>query len=262
MDLGLKNRSVIIAASSEGIARVTAAKFAAEGARIAMCSRDESKLHAAAEEIRKRYSAEVIATPLDVTDETAVQAFVQQVADRYGSVDACITSAGGPPAKMFLETTAGEWTRAVDLNFMSVVHLARAVLPWMRCRQWGRIVTITSVSVRQPISDLIYSNSVRAGVVGLVKSLSNEFGKDGITVNNVAPGYTATERLNHLIQKRASDLGIGPEEYAVRLAADVPVKRLAQPDEVADAIVWLASERASYVTGQTLLVDGGLFKGL
>ena len=123
-------------------------------------------------------------------------------------------------------------------------------------------MTITSVSVRQPVSDLIYSNAVRAGVLGLVKSLSNEFGKDGITVNNVAPGYTATERLNHLIQKRAGDLGIGNEDYAAKLAADVPLQRLAHPDEVADAIVWLASERASYITGQTLLVDGGLFKGL
>jgi 3-oxoacyl-[acyl-carrier protein] reductase len=262
MDLGLKNRSVIVAASSEGIARAAADKFAAEGAWIAMCSRDEAKLNLAAEEIRRRHSTQVITAALDVTDEAAVKKFVGQVADRFGSVDICVTNAGGPPSKMFLATTTEEWHRAAELNFMSIVHFARAVLPWMQIQRWGRIVTITSVSVRQPVSDLIYSNAVRAGVLGLVKSLSNEFGREGITINNVAPGYTATERLNRLIQKRSGDLKISNDDYAARLAADVPLQRLGHPDEVADAIVWLASERASYITGQTILVDGGLFKGL
>jgi 3-oxoacyl-[acyl-carrier protein] reductase len=262
MDLGLKNRSVIVAASSDGIARAAANKFAAEGAWVAMCSRDEAKLNAAAEDIRRRHSTQVITAALDVTDEAAVQRFVTHVANKFGSIDVCVTNAGGPPAKMFAATTTEEWHRAFDLNFISIVHFARAVLPHMQRQKWGRLVTITSVSVRQPVSDLIYSNAVRAGVLGLVKSLSNEFGKDGITVNNVAPGYTATERLNHLIQKRAGDLGISNEDYAARLAADVPLQRLGSPEEVADAIVWLASERASYITGQTLLVDGGLFKGL
>jgi 3-oxoacyl-[acyl-carrier protein] reductase len=145
---------------------------------------------------------------------------------------------------------------------MSVVHFARAVIPWMQRQQWGRIVTITSVSVRQPVGDLIYSNSVRAGVLGLVKSLSNEFGKDGITVNNVGPGYTATERLQQLVKKRAGELSISEEEYLKKLGAEAALKRVGTPDEVADAIVWLASERASFITGQTLLVDGGLFKGI
>ena len=262
MDLGLKNRSVIVAASSEGIARAAADRFAAEGAWVAMCSRDEAKLQDAAEEIRQRHGTEVLTSAFDVTDESAVRRFVERVGEKFGSVDVCVTNAGGPPSKMFLATTTEEWHRAAELNFMSVIHFARAVLPWMQRQRWGRLVTITSVSVRQPISDLIYSNAVRAGVVGLVKSLSNEFGKDGVTVNNVAPGYTATQRLNHLIQKRASDLGITQEEYASHLAADVPLFRLGHPEEVADAIVWLASERASYITGQTILVDGGLFKGL
>jgi len=132
----------------------------------------------------------------------------------------------------------------------------------MQQKRWGRIVTITSVSVRQPIPDLVYSNAVRAGVLGLVKSLSNEFGKDGITVNNVAPGYTATERLNDLVAKRAHELGIGEREYFDRLGSDTALQRVGKPEEIADAIVWLASERASYITGQTLLVDGGFYKGL
>ena len=261
MDLGLKNRSVIVAASSDGIARAAAEKFAGEGAKVAMCSRDANKLNPAAKLIRERYGVEVLAEPLDVTDAAAVEEFVKHVAKDFGGVDVCVTNAGGPPAKMFFATTTEEWHRAMELNFMSVIHFARAVLPWMQKNHWGRLVTITSITVRQPVSDLIYSNAVRAGVLGLIKSLSNEFGKDGITVNNVAPGYTATERLKQLIDKRSQELGISPADFEARLGTDAPLKRVGQPEEVADAIVWLASERASYITGQTLLVDGGLFKG-
>ncbi len=262
MDLGLKNRNVIVAASSDGIARAAAEKFAAEGANVAMCSRDQMKLNAAATQIRERYQARVLAEVLDVTDEAAVEAFVKHVTQEFGGVDVCVTNAGGPPPKMFLATTTEEWHRAVEMNFMSVIHFARAVLPGMQKNHWGRLVTITSITVRQPVSDLIYSNAVRAGVLGLVKSLANEFGKDGITVNNVGPGYTATERLKQLIAKRSQELGITPAEFEARLGVEAPLKRVGQPDEVADAIVWLASDRASFITGQTLLVDGGLFKGL
>jgi 3-oxoacyl-[acyl-carrier protein] reductase len=253
---------VIVAASSEGIARAAAQKFAAEGARLAMCSRDRQKLSEAADEIRARYAVEIIAEPVDVIDAAAVQKFVEHVGERFGAIDVCVTNAGGPLPKMFLETTTEEWQRAVDLNFMSIVHFARAVVPYMQRRRWGRIITLTSVSVRQPVSDLIYSNAVRAGVLGLIKSLSNEFGKDGITVNNVAPGYTATTRLNQLVKKRSLELGVSERDYFDRLGADAALKRVGEPDEVADAIVWLASDRASYITGQTLLVDGGLYKGL
>jgi 3-oxoacyl-[acyl-carrier protein] reductase len=262
VDLGLKGRSVIVAASSDGIARAAAEKFAAEGARIAMCSRDAAKLNPAAADIRERYRAQVLAEPLDVTDPKAVEDFVQHVAKEFGGVDVCVTNAGGPPAKMFLATTTEEWLRALEMNVLSVVHMARSVLPFMQKKRWGRIVTITSMTVRQPVNDLIYSNGARAGVLGLVKSLSNEFGKDGITVNNVGPGYTATERLKELIAKRSKDLGISPNDFEARLGNETPMQRIAQPEEVADAIVWLSSERASYITGQTVLVDGGWFKGL
>lgn len=258
----MKNRNVIVAASSDGIARAAAEKFAAEGAKVAMCSRDAAKLNAAAAHIRERYGVPILAERLDVTDAAAVEAFVKRVAQEFGGVDVCVTNAGGPPAKMFFSTTTEEWHRSIELNFMSIVHFARAVLPWMQKNKWGRLVTITSITVRQPVPDLIYSNAVRAGVLGLVKSLSNEFGKDGITVNNVGPGYTATERLKQLIEKRAKDLGTSPAEFESRLVEDVPLKRVGQPEELADAIVWLCSDRASYITGQTVLVDGGAFKGL
>jgi 3-oxoacyl-[acyl-carrier protein] reductase len=262
MELGLKNRSVIVCASSEGIARAAAEKFAEEGARVAMCSRDQKKLTSAADSIRSRHKAEIIAQSLDVTDAAAIQQFVANVAQQFGGVDVCVTNAGGPPPRTFLETTTEEWHRAVELNFMSVIYFAHAVLPWMQKQQWGRLITLTSVSVRQPVDDLVYSNSVRAGVLGLVKSLSNEFGKDGITVNNVAPGYTATERLKQLVHKQASDAGQSDQAYLEHLGVQTALKRVAQAEEVADAIVWLASEPASYITGQTLLVDGGLYKGL
>ncbi len=262
MDLGLKGRGVIVAASSEGIGRAAAEAFAREGAQVAMCARTEKTLRDAAEDIRSRTGADVYAEPLDVTDAAAVARYVEQVAKRFGRIDVCVTNAGGPPAKNFLSISTDEWRKAVDMNFMSVVYLARAVIPYMQRHRWGRIITITSVSVKQPIPDLIMSNSVRAGVVGLVKSLANEFGKDGILVNNVAPGYTSTERLKELAGVRALAAGTSPEKMYEAWAAETPVRRLGEPGEIADVIVWLASERASYVTGQTVLADGGIYRGL
>jgi 3-oxoacyl-[acyl-carrier protein] reductase len=227
-----------------------------------MCARTESKLRQAVQEIQSATRAEVYAEPLDVTDASAVQRFTENVAKRFGRIDVCVTNAGGPPAKNFLSVAAEEWRKAVDMNFLSVVYLAKAVIPYMQRHRWGRIITITSVSVKQPVADLIMSNAVRAGVVGLVKSLSNEFGKDGILVNNVAPGYTATERLKELAGVRALAAGSSQDAIYAQWSAEIPVRRVGQPQEIADAILWLASERASYVTGQTLLVDGGIYKGL
>jgi 3-oxoacyl-[acyl-carrier protein] reductase len=262
MDLGLKGRGVIVAASSQGIGLATAQAFAREGVQVAMCARTERTLRDAAARIRQETGAEIYDETLDVADPAGVQKFVEQVAKRFGRIDVCVTNAGGPPAKNFLSTTLDEWRRAVDMNLMSTVHLARAVIPYMQRHRWGRIITITSVSVKQPVAELVLSNSVRAAVVGLVKSLSNEFGKDGILVNNVAPGYTATERLQELAGVRALAAGTSQEMICESWAADTPVRRLGKPEEIADVILWLASERASYVTGQTILADGGIYHGL
>jgi 3-oxoacyl-[acyl-carrier protein] reductase len=262
MDLGLKGKRVIIAAASEGIARAAAEKFVLEGARVAVCSRSAAKIARAGQELRSLAQSEVIAEAVDVTEEAAVLRFVEQVEQQFGGVDICVTNAGGPPARMFLDTTTAEWQRAFELNLLSTVAFCRAVLPGMQKRRWGRLVTITSVSVRQPVGDLIYSNTVRAGVLGLLKSLSNEFGKDGITVNNVAPGYTLTERLRELIAARAKAVGMTEDAYMAGMVASASLRRAGTAKEVADAIVFLASDRASYITGQTLLVDGGLYSGL
>ena len=262
METGLKNRVAIVAASSQGLGRATAEGLAAEGCRLAMCSRNRESLNAVAEKIRKQHGVEVLAEPFDVTDASAVRDFVQEVVQKFGSADICVTNAGGPPAKGFLATTIEEWKRAVDLNFMSTVYFAHQVIPHMQKKKWGRIITITSITTKQPVTDLVLSNAVRAAVVGLVKSLANEFGKDGILVNNVGPGFTATDRLKELAKARSSATGKPEQDFLDGWAAEAPVKRLGEPRELADTIVWLASERASYITGQTVLVDGGMYKGL
>jgi 3-oxoacyl-[acyl-carrier protein] reductase len=262
VDLGVKERVAIVAASSQGIGLATAEAFAAEGCRVAMCARNGQKLEAAAEKIRKQSGADVFTQAFDVTDEAAVRNFVDAVAQRFGGVDICVTNAGGPPAKSFLAASIEEWRKALDANFLSTVYFAREVIPHMQRRRWGRIITLTSISTKQPVPDLVLSNAVRAAVVGLVKSLANEFGKDGILVNNVGPGYTATDRLKELARARSATLNKSEAEIFAAWAGDSALKRIAEPKEVADTIVWLASERASYITGQTILVDGGAYKGL
>ncbi len=262
MDTGLTNRVAIVAASSQGIGRATAEAFAAERCRVAICARNPQALREAAEKIRSAHAVDVFAEPLDVTDADAVREFVQAVVARFGGVDICVTNAGGPPAKGFLATSLEDWRKAVELNFLSTVYFAREVIPHMQRKHWGRIITITSITTKQPVSDLVLSNAVRAAVVGLVKSLANEFGKDGILVNNIGPGYTATDRLKELAKTRSVALGKSEKEIFESWAAEAPLQRLGEPREVAETIVWLASERASYITGQTVLVDGGLYKGL
>jgi 3-oxoacyl-[acyl-carrier protein] reductase len=262
MNMGLQDRVALVAASSQGIGRATVEAFAAEGCRIAMCARHPQTLQATAEKIRKQFEVEVIAEAFDVTGSAAVSRFVANVAERFGSVDICVTNAGGPPAKGFMAASLDDWQRALNANFLSTVYFAREVIPYMQRKKWGRIITLTSITTKQPVADLVLSNAVRAAVVGLVKSLANEFGKDGILVNNVGPGFTATDRLKELAEARASASGQKKKEIFDEWSADAPLQRLGEPREVAETIVWLASERASYITGQTLLVDGGMYKGL
>ncbi len=262
MDLGIRNRVALVAASSQGIGLATAQAFAKEGCRLAMCARTEKTLAKAASDIREAYGVEVLTRAFDVTDPTAVHDFVAEIVSKFGSVDICVTNAGGPPAKGFLAATLDDWRKAVDANFLSTVYFAREVIPYMQRLRWGRIVTITSVTTKQPVPDLVLSNAVRAAVVGLVKSLANEFGKDGILVNNVGPGFTATDRLKELAKARSAAQGKSEQEIFETWAADSALKRVGKPEEIADTIVWLASERASFITGQTVLADGGVYKGL
>lgn len=252
----------MVAASSQGIGRATAEAFAAEGCRLAICARNAGALQQVADKLRSQHSVEVLAAALDVSDPDAIHRFVEDTVARFGSVDICVTNAGGPPSKGFLAASLEEWRRAVELNFLSTVYFAREVIPHMQKRHWGRIITITSITTKQPVDNLVLSNAVRAAVVGLVRSLANEFGKDGILVNNVGPGYTATDRLKELAATVSKSRGQSEQQVFDGWAGEAPLKRLGEPREVAETIVWLASERASYISGQTILVDGGLYKGL
>lgn len=262
MESGLKNKVVLLTGASEGIARAAAERFAAEGARLAMCSRSESKLRKATDEIWASHGVRILAEAADVADFAAVQAFIKKVAEEFGRIDVCLANAGGPPAKNFLSIELDEWRKNTDLIFLSVVNLAKAVIPHMQKNNGGRFVAITSTSVKGPIPDLVMSNAIRPAVVGLLKSLSVEFGKYNITFNNVAPGYTATARLNELAGTRALAANVSISQIHEKWSEEIPLRRLARPEEVADAIVWLASDRASYVTGQTIVVDGGRYPGV
>jgi 3-oxoacyl-[acyl-carrier protein] reductase len=261
MDLGLKDRVAIVAASSQGLGKAAAFGLAREGARLAMCARSASTLHETAEEIRRETGVDVMDRALDVTDPDAVHRFVADTAAHFGHVDICVANAGGPPSKSFAETTVEDWHAAANLNLMSTVHFARETLPLMQARRWGRFIAVTSVSVKQPLDGLILSNSVRSAVTGLVKSLANEYGAFNVLVNNVCPGYTATARLMSLADRLAAKEGVAAQEIVGRWAAQTPLRRVGQPEEFANLVVFLASERASYITGSSIAVDGGIIKG-
>ncbi len=262
METGLRNRVALIAGSSQGLGRAAAIALAAEGAHLALCARNSQALDQLAADLRRRFAVEVHTAGLDVRDTSAIEQFVKNVHGVFNRIDVCVTNAGGPPAKEFLEATDAQWEDAFSLNLKSAVAFARAVIPYMQRQRWGRIITISSVTVRQPQPQLVLSNAIRAGIMGLVRSLANEFGRDGITANNVGPGYTATDRIKELAAYRAASSGQTEQQIEQVWIDQIPLGRLGRPEEVADAIVWLASERASFVTGQTILVDGGLFKGL
>jgi 3-oxoacyl-[acyl-carrier protein] reductase len=243
MDLGLKDRVAVVAASSKGLGKAVALGLAAEGVKLALCARGQEELQRTASQI----PTEVLAQVVDVTVDAEVRSFIESTQRKFGRIDICVTNAGGPPAKRFEDTSAADWRSAVDLNFMSTLHFARAVLPIMKEQRWGRLIAISSVAVLQPVDGLILSNAARSAVRGLVKSLSNEYAPFNILVNNVCPGYTATERL--------LKLGVQPE-------AQIPLGRVGTPEEFANLVVFLASERASYITGVSIPVDGGWVKAI
>ena len=262
MDLGLKDRVALVAASSTGLGKAVALGLAREGAKLALCARTPLTLDAAAEEIRRETGVEVLARAFDVTAHEQVRAFVSETAAQFGRLDICVANAGGPPSKSFAETSAEDWHAAAELNLMSTVYLAKETLPLMQRRRWGRFIAIASVTVKQPLDGLILSNAVRASVVGLTKSLSNEYGPYNVLVNSVCPGFTATARLIELAETLAAKAGVPPRDIEQRWASQAPLGRVGQPEEFANLVVFLASERASYITGTAIAVDGGLVKGL
>jgi 3-oxoacyl-[acyl-carrier protein] reductase len=262
MDLGLTGRVGIVAAASRGLGRAVAEELAREGAHLAICARTASTLAETAAHIQKATGREVFHQALDVTDSAAVAAFVAAVETRFGRIDICVTNSGGPPSNVFKNTKPEDWRAALDQLLMSTIFFARETLPRMQKNKWGRLITITSSAVKQPVDGLLLSNSVRAAVTGLARTLANEYAADGITVNNVCPGYTRTVRLDTLASSISARTGVKPEEVFASWEREIPLGRVGRPEEFAAAVAFLASERASYINGVSLAVDGGLVRSL
>lgn len=262
MDLGIRGKVALVAASSRGLGRAVAEELAAEGADLVLCARNKDVLDETAASIRKTTGANVIAVATDVSDPAAIDHLWSAARDAYGRVDILVTNAGGPPAGPFESHPPSAWSDALRLNFESVVNLTRAVLPGMKERGWGRIINITSIAVKQPVDNLILSNSVRAAVTGFARTLANEVATFGVTVNCVMPGYTLTDRIAELADSNAKQRGTSVEAITGAWESQIPMGRLGTPREFAAMVAFLASERASYTTGASIPVDGGWIRAL
>ncbi|MFN7120375.1 MAG: SDR family oxidoreductase [Saprospiraceae bacterium] len=252
MELGLHGKVAFVAASSQGLGKAVALELAKEGAQLIICGRSEAPLRET-EVALKALGARVLALVGDLSDTKEREAMIAATLQEFDAVDILVTNTGGPPAGQLESFSDEDWNQAFQQLLLSAVGLIRGFLPGMKARQWGRIITITSQAVKQPVNNLILSNAVRSSVVGLMKSLANELGPYHITVNNVMPGYTETARLSKLIQNNAAFAGVTQE---------IPLGRFGKPEEFAAAVTFLASERASYITGVSLAVDGGWIKSM
>jgi 3-oxoacyl-[acyl-carrier protein] reductase len=262
MDFGLRNKVALVAAASQGLGKASALSLAAEGARLVICSRNEQSIKRAAEEIRAKTGATVLPVVADVSREADIAKFVQTAVDEFGTVHIMVNNAGGPPTGHVLNVTDEEWAKGVQLTLMSVIRFIRAVLPIMEKQQWGRIISIVSIAAKQPINELLISSTLRPGILGLTKVISNQYAKDNITINTICPGLILTARQEELSVSRAADKKMTIEEYLSESAKTIPAGRLGRPEEIGDVVTFLASERASYINGVNLLVDGGAAKGI
>ena len=262
MDLGLRGKVALVAAASRGLGRAVAEELAREGTELVICARGAVALHEAAEAIRAESGVTVVDVVADISQAADVARVTAVAFERFGRVDILVTNSGGPPAGPFESHSAQAWDEAVRHNLHSVVELTRAVLPGMKERRWGRIINVTSIAVKQPVDNLILSNSVRAAVTGFARTLANEVASFNITVNNVMPGYTRTQRVEDLAQRNAAQRGTTPEVERSGWEKQIPAGRLGEPREFAAMVAFLASERASYTTGASIPVDGGWIRGL
>lgn len=262
MELGLNGRCALVCAASRGLGRASAMALAADGASVAICGRDPVSLDRTADDIRRSTGARVLALPADLSRADDITRLVSDTVTQLGALDVLVTNTGGPRSAPFEEIEDDEWEAAVASLLMSVVRLSRASLPHMRARGGGRIINVTSVSVKHPIEGLVLSNSLRAAVTGLAKTLATELAPERILVNCVAPGYTATSRVIELSRAAAVREGTTAEEVQKRTEARIPLGRMGTPEEFGAAVAFLASDRASYITGVTLQIDGGFVRGL
>jgi len=262
MDLGLRDKVALVTAASRGLGKAVALRLAQEGADVAICARGEAHLARAAAEIEAQTGRQVLSLPADVSDPSAVDALVEATVERFGRVDVLVTNAGGPPPGQFLDLTPDDWEAAVRLTLMSAVRLCYGVVPAMKAQGAGAILAMTSITVKQPLPNLGLSNSLRLAVAGLVKTLADELAPCGIRVNAICPGWTRTARVDQLLRDRAERNSTTPEEEAAKIAAAIPLGRMGTPEEFAAVAAFLVSPAASYVTGVSLLVDGGMYRGV
>ncbi|MGH9832372.1 MAG: SDR family oxidoreductase [Blastocatellia bacterium] len=258
MDLGLKDRVAMIAAASKGIGKACAIALAQEGCRVSICARNAEELERTRAELANH--GEAMAVVADVSLPNDLENWYQQTADRFGQVDVLVTNTGGPPVKRFMELSDEQWQSGVESTLMNVVRLSRLVIPGMRERRWGRIIHLTSLVAKQPVDELTISSTLRAGLSGLTKTMANQVGPDNITVNAILTGHILTDRQYALADVRVKERGITYEEYFAGQAAEIPLRRIGEPREMGEVVAFLASERASYVTGVSLQVDGGLIR--
>jgi 3-oxoacyl-[acyl-carrier protein] reductase len=264
MDLGIHGRAAVVCAASKGLGKATALALAREGANVAICARELKGLEAAAGEIRSAAAAgvRILPIPADLTRADEITRLIEAAVAEFGRLDILVTNAGGPPVATFPELDDDMWERGLTLTLKSTIRCIRAALPHMQRQKWGRIVNITSISARQPINDLVISSTARPGILGLSKVLANQYASEGILVNSVTPGYILTDRQREIGSARAAARGVSLEEVLGSIAREIPAGRLGTPEELADVIAFLCSERAGYVTGTAIAVDGGMAKGL
>jgi 3-oxoacyl-[acyl-carrier protein] reductase len=262
LDLGIRGKVALVSASSRGLGRAIAEELAAEGANLLVCARGEDALNKTANEIRKRSGVEVVHVAADVSEPAGLERVASTALEKFGRVDILVTNSGGPPSAPFESLSAEMWDSAVRLLLTSAVGLARAVLPGMKERRWGRILNVTSIAVKQPIEGLMLSNSLRAAVTGFARSLANEVAPFNVTVNNLMPGYTRTDRVEELARASAERSGGSAKGTFAKWEKEIPMGRLGEPREFAALAAFLASERASYITGSSIAVDGGWIRSL
>jgi len=262
MDLGLRGKVALVSAASRGLGRAIADALAAEGASLLICARGADALDEARTAIAERSGVDVEMVVADVSTEDGITRVWERARDRYGRVDVLVTNAGGPPSGPFESLEWDSWQRAVSLTLRSAVELTRLVLPGMKERRWGRILNVTSIAVKQPVDGLMLSNSLRAAVTGFARTLANEVARYGVTVNNILPGYTRTERVEELNAATAAREGITIDDVSHRIEAQIPMRRLGEPPECAALAAFLASEQASYITAQSIAVDGGWIRSV
>ncbi len=262
MDLGLTGKTALITASSKGIGRAAADALIEEGCQVAICSRNKEDLLNASSEMKRKFGVEPFWCVCDLNKLKDIENTVSAVKDQFGKIDILVNNCGGPVSGFFRDLREENWEDAFEQVLLSVVRFCNLIVPDMLLREWGRIINITSVAVKQPIDNLMLSNSLRTGVIGFAKSLSNEVARYNITVNNIAPGFTLTNRLYDLAVSKSKLTGESHEEVLAGMAKQIPMNRLARPEEIASIVAFLASNQASYITGSTIQVDGGWIKNL